>query len=409
MKQKLPIIIVCLIVIAVAVVYFGRRSESGGGLDEVRIGILADQTGFMSPQGKSIEKGVRVAESEINETGGIQGKKLRLFFADGATDPPIAAQRAKELIERNNVDVVVGTTSSATTLAVLDVTTKAKIPLIYSPHGECKTCMPGAAEAVNPFVYGSGWTERMAAGSMLKYLKDEMFADIETPSVYFVGGDYVYPRSTNAYAKTVAEGLGFEVIGDEYSPTSTSDYSPVIRRILEAEPDLLIVTNPGDSGVTFMKQATQFKVMERMKVSGFATFDQEMVEAMGPVSEGVYCINRYSRLLDNDENRKFLARYRKMYPNDKYLPGPTCAGGGYGSFMVLAEALRSADPNDIETFRKALESVEINLPQGPVRVNAQNHIFDQHLYILQIRNSTYHVIADLGMQMHPGFEGCSVK
>ena len=73
----------------------------------------------------------------------------------------------------------------------------------------------------------------MVVQPFLRYLQTQ-FKGQGAAKVYFIGGDYVYPRSTNAYARKVAEDLGWVVVGEEYSDTGTTDYTPVIRRILAA-------------------------------------------------------------------------------------------------------------------------------------------------------------------------------
>ncbi len=317
-----------------------------------------------------------------------------------------AAEGARELIERQQVKLLIGTGTSASTLAVIPIATEAKVPFIYSLDGELKTCRSGAPNAVSHSVWGSGFTERMIVEPFLKHLATRFSKPGQAFKIYLIGGDYVYPRSTNGYVRTVAERLGFQVLAEEYSDTATQDYSPLIRRIMAAKPDLLIVTNPGASGVAFMRQAVQIGLHKDVNISGFATFDQEAIDAMGTASEGVFCVNRYSNQLTNSENQAFVQAFRKMFANQPLLPGPTAAAGAYGSLLVAAKAFTLAGTNDPEKFYDAMGNLELDLPQGRVRVNKDNNIFDQPIYIMQIKGQQYHVVADLGMQTHPGLEAC---
>ncbi|MCA9032411.1 MAG: ABC transporter substrate-binding protein, partial [Planctomycetaceae bacterium] len=321
----------------------GNNSSTGNGTaadrSPIHVGVIADSTGFMTPHGQGNEMGARIAAEHLNASGGILGHPVELHILDGASDPSTTAERTRELIQRHSISLLIGTTSSATTLAAIPPVTEAKVPFIYSLDGECKTCSPGASDTVSPYVWGSGFTERMVVEPLLTYMHARSGKPANEFSVYFMGGDYVYPRTTNGFAKEVATSLGFTVVGDTYSDTSTQDYSPDIRKIIDASPDLLIVTNPGESGVRFMKQAQTFGLSDSVMISGFATFDQEMIIQMGQASEGVYCINRYSKSLDNPENARFLRSYEDMYPDEKLLPGPTAAAGTYGSLMVAAQAI----------------------------------------------------------------------
>lgn len=392
-----------------AAIIFGRHSNDTQGRDAIVIGVLAPKTSFMSGHGHSIEIGARLAAQELNARGGINGKPVRLVVLDTASDPAIAAERAKELIERHGAKLLIGTGTSAETLAAIGPTTKAKVPFIYSLDGECKTCASGSPDDVSHYVYGSGFTERMVVEPFLRYLAEQYAPKNEPFRLYLIGGDYVYPRTTNTYARLVAERLGYEIVGEEYSDTNTRDYTPVIRRILQSKPTLLIVTNPGASGVTFMRQAQQLGLHKEVVISGFATFDQEAIDAMGNASEGVLAVNRYSMELKNPENGAFIKEFRRLYANERLLPGPTAAAGAYGSIMVAAKAFEKAHSIASDQFYLAMKGLEIDLPQGRVRVNPINNIFDQHLYVLRIRNQHYEIVADLGIQSHPELEGCSVK
>ena len=384
--------------------------ETGATAEEpFHVGVLADSTGFMTPHGSANERGATVAAKQLNDRGGILGRKIQLHILDGASDPSITAQRVKELIEKHSISLLLGTTSSATTLAAIPETTSSGVPFIYSLDGECKTGAIGGGGGVSKSVWGAGFTERMAVEPLLSHLHKSTVKSASEFSVYFLGGDYVYPRTTNGYARKVAESLGFQVAGEEYASTSTDDYSTSIRKIMAAKPDLLMVTNPGESGVRFMKQCRTFNVQSNVMISGFATFDQEMIKQMGQASEGVYCINRYSKRLDNADNKQFLKAWETAYPDLPLLPGPTAAAGTYGALVVAARAFERGGAADLNSFREGMRGLVVNLPQGPVSVNPVNNLFDQHLYLLRIEKQQYHVVTDLGVQSHPGFEGGSVR
>lgn len=384
---------------------------NGGNADDSKfvVGVIADRTGLMSGHGQSIEMGAKLATTQINASGGINGKPLEVVVLDGQSDPAATGERARELIQRSGAKLLLGTGTSAATLAAIQPATEAKVPFIYALDGEIKTCAPGNPGALNPYVFASGFSERMAVAPLLSFLAEHVGKPPAQTSVFLIGGDYVYPRTTNAYAKQVATRLGMRVIGDEYSDTATADYTPLIRKILAARPDVLIVTNPGASGVTFMRQAQQFGLSAKMLVSGFATFDQEAVSAMGNASEGVFVINRYSNTLQNPENQAFFAAFRKAYPAERLLPGPTAAAGAYGALMTAAAAAKSANGKGSDALVAALGNREAMLPQGEVRVSATNHMFEQPLYIMRIRNQTYDVVKTVPRSGHPGFEACSVR
>lgn len=396
----------CLLLAMTSVMTSGCKQQSTKD-NTLRIGVLAPKTGIMSGHGESIALGTMLAEKILNESGGILGHRVELKIVDTQSDPATTAENARRLISQDHVQILMGTGLSSSSLAVIPVATAAKTPFIYSLDGECKTSMPGEPTRRNPWVFGSGFTERMVAPALFEALKKRIKK--EKPTVYFVGGDYVYPRSTNGYARTVAAKIGMATIGEEYNDTKTQDYSPVIQRILAAAPDLLIVTNPGESGVTFMKQAKLLGLDKKVLISGFATFDQEAISSMGSASEGVYCINRYSMEIDSPINKEFVRRFHAEYPEKPLLPGPTAAAGAYGIIMSLKTACERANSIDPAKVADALRGLEVELPQGKILVNNDNNIFDQPLYLMRIEGQRYIIVETTPRLSHPGFEGTSVK
>jgi urea transport system substrate-binding protein len=397
------------VVAGLAVIGWAFLRHDGTNGDVLKVGILAPRTGVMASHGASIDMGVRVAQKVLNDRGGVLGKKVEIVSLDTQSDPSVAVERARELIERYRVQLVIGTGLSSETLAVIPITTKAGVPFIYSMDGECKTCAVGRPDQVENLVWGAGFTERMAVPPFLAYLVDKVLPEKRNSTVFFLGGDYVYPRATNAYARQVTESMGLKTVGDEYVDLNTRDYAPVIRRIAASGAGLLLVTHPGDAAVAFMRQARQFELDKKLVISGFATFAQEAIMSMGDAAEGVYYTNRYSDTLENAENATFVRTFASMFADQPFLPGPSVAAGGYGPLMVAAAAFQKAGTFEASAFGAAMKGLEVSLPQGDVRVNPDNNIFDQHMYLLRIEHQKYRVLADLGRRTHPKLDGCSVK
>jgi urea transport system substrate-binding protein len=372
------------------------------------VGLLAPLTGVMAPHGESMSMGVRVAEKVLNDKGGVFGKPVKVIVVDTQSDPATAAQRAGELINRDRVSLLIGTGLSSETLAVIPVSTRAQVPFIYSMDGEVKTCAIGHPTATATLVWGAGFSERMVVGPFLEHLAQTLPAK-KRSRIFFLGGDYVYPRATNQFARETAVKMGFQVAGEEYVDVATTNYSQIIRRIMNSKADVLLVTNPGSAAATFMRQAKQLGLDRQVTISGFATFAQESVGEMGTASEGVVYANRYTDLLPGPVNSEFLAAFRAQFPDLPLLPGPTAAAGGYGVMIVAAHAFQAAGSTDPQSFAHSMAGLSLELPQGPIMVDPVNNIFRQHLYLLRVAKQKYQVMEDLGMQSHPDLLGCSVQ
>jgi urea transport system substrate-binding protein len=377
-------------------------SNENSGEDTFKIGVLAPTTGFMSTHGKAIKLSSELAAEIINKEGGILGKNVEVIIEDDKSDPSVATEKAKQLINKSKVDILIGTGSSAETLAVIPVAEKNKTPFIYSLDGEVKTCNIDDQNGKSKYIFASGPTPQMLLQKFLPSMMDEF-----GKNVFFVGSDYVFPHFMNDIAEGIVKENGGKVVGSEYAPSETTDYSSIINQVKKANPDILFLTLPGTAGVTFTKQARQFGIFDKMVVTGSATFDTEAYSAIGQISEGVYVVNRYSELLDNPENKKFLEAYKEKY-NPDYPIGPTAAAGTYGVIRAIKVAVEKAGTTDSDKVVEALEGLKLSLPQGEVEVDAENHVFNQPIYMMQIKDNNYQIIKDLGVTEHPGFEGCSV-
>jgi ABC-type branched-subunit amino acid transport system substrate-binding protein len=377
----------------------GNGAVSG---DAIKIGVLAPTTGFMSTHGEAIKLGAVLAEEMINKDGGINGKPIKMVIEDDKSDPAVATEKAKQLINKDKVQFLIGTGSSAETLAVVPVAEQSKIPFIYSLDGECKTCALNNKQEKAKYIFASGPTPEMLLEKFLPEMMNKF-----GKKVFFVGADYVFPHFMNDIAEKIVKDGGGEVVGSEYAPTDTTDYSTIINRVKKADPDILFLTLPGTTGVTFVKQARQFGIFEKMAVTGSATFDTEAYSAIGTISEGVYVVNRYSGLLENEENKKFVEAYKAKY-NPKSPIGPTASSGTYGVIMAIKAAVEKAGSTEADKVVAALEGLKLKLPQGEVEIDKDNHIFNQPTYLMQIKGGDYQIVQNLGMSKHPAFAGCSV-
>lgn len=408
MKNRMGWIVIFMIIVVALAGCGGNgttessdKSESSKE-DVLKIGVLAPVTGVMSTHGNGIKMGAQLAEELINKDGGINGRKVKIILEDTKTDPATAAEKAKKLIEKDKVEFLTGTGTSAETLAVIPVVDHNQIPFIHSIEGEAKTCSLEDSTKLSKYVFGSGPTPQM----MLKTFMPKMF-DKFGKKVYFLGSDYVYPRFMNGIAESITTDNGGEVLGSEFVPSESTDYSAVINRILEAKPDILFVTVPGTDGITFLKQARQFGIFDKMIITGQATFDAEGFSGMGQDAEGVYVVNRYSELIDSPANKAFVEAYQAKY-DQKYPIGPTASSGTYGVLMAYKAAVEKAGTTEADQVVAALEGLKLTLPQGDIEIDPLNHIFNQNVYLMQIKDNNYQIIENLGVQKHIGFEGCSV-
>jgi ABC-type branched-subunit amino acid transport system substrate-binding protein len=367
--------------------------------EPITVGLLAPVTGVFADFGDLMTKATNLAVQKVNNEGGILGRPLTVIAEDDQGDPAVATERARKLLVQDNVDILMGTVSSATTLAVLPLIDQAKKPFFYPLDGEDKTCLPGGG--TNPLVFGLGDTPQQRLSRFVPTIVEQAGKDW-----YFIGNDYVFPRSVNAVAIQFLQDAGGSVVAEEYVPLGTSDYRPVIDKIANSGATVVFSTTVGTDGVAFTKQAREGGLFDRMTVTGVATFAPEVYSGLQGFADGVLTSDRYAEAIDNPVNKEFIAAFRETY--DYQLPIGGTAAACYGAILLWREAAAKANSFEPDPFAKACEGLAMTLPQGDVEIEVDNHLLKQPIYLLKIENDAYQIEEDFGQIAHPGHEGCSV-
>jgi urea transport system substrate-binding protein len=372
----------------------------GASKKPIKIGLSTPLSGVLTDYGVRLEKGTRLAVDLINEQGGILGRKVELIVEDDKTDPATASLKAKKMVFSDKVDFLTGTIASSTTLAVINAIKGTKVPYIWVVEGEDKNCVAGQKDKTRKYIFGIGPTPEQKFQDFTPYMVKNF-----GKTFYFVGSDYVFPHFVISEGKESLKKHGGITVGEEYGPLGTTEWSAVITRIEKVKPDVLFSVVVGNDGVAFVKQAMNFGLKEKMVITGFPSFSPATYSGLADYAEGVYLPTCYSELLDNPQNNKFVKLYKAKY-NPKW-PIAEIANEGYAAIQFIKGAAEKAGTTDPDKFVKALEGFRIMAPQGEMRINPENHLADQHIYLCKIQNRKYNVVKDFGLIVHPDHSGCS--
>lgn len=377
----------------------GGSEDSQSTADDFTIGLIASQSGVFSAFGAPMENGAELAAEEINAAGGIDGRKIRVVTVDDKSDATTAAAQARRLLQDDDVDLLIGTVGSDATLAVLPLVNRAETTFIYPVTGEDRTCTPDGK--TNPYVFGLGDTPDQQQADFVSYVV-ENFGE----RWYLLGNDYVFPKSVLEVTKKYLAEAGGTVVEETYTPLGTTDYLPTIRRIASSDADVVFAVVPGSDGNAFMKQAKASGIDKTKTITGASTFEIEIYSGFGGAADGVVSVERYTDRLDTPANKKFVEAYREKSGDDS--PIPATAAYTYSAVKLVAEAAKKAGSSDDEAIRRAMVGLELEQPQGLIRVR-EDHLLDQPMYVTKIENDGYSLVEDLGEQKPLGHAGCSVK
>src|SRR6188474_3083257 len=193
---------------------------------EVTVGILHSATGTMAISETGSIQAERLAIDQINQTGGVLGRKIKIIQEDGASDWPTFAEKAKKLLVQDHTASVFGCWTSASRKAVLPVFEKEN-GLLYYP-----TFYEGLEQSKNVFYTGQEATQQILAS--LDWVKKEK----GTKTYYLVGSDYIWPRTSMKIArKHIEKVLGGEVVGEEFAPLGNTQFGSMVNKIKLKKPD----------------------------------------------------------------------------------------------------------------------------------------------------------------------------
>jgi urea transport system substrate-binding protein len=382
-KQRQPVLLLCLLVLALlvnacapaaapaaepaateATAPAAEEAAAPAG-DTIKVGILHSLSGTMSISEVSVKDATLLAIEEINAAGGIMGKMIEPIIEDGASDWPTFAEKARKLIQQDQVAVVFGCWTSASRKAVLPVFEELNGLLFYPVQYE------GLESSPNIFYTGAEPTQQIIPG--IEFLINEL----GSKKIYLLGSDYVFPRTANLIIKAQLEAAGVELAGEEYVPLGGTEFSTIISKIQEAAPDAIFNTLNGDSNVAFFKQ---FKdagyTPETLPVISVSVAEEEVRGIGAENIAGHYTAWNYYQTTATPENEKFVAAYKAAYGDDRVTADPIEAGYfGVYAWKALVEAAGSTDVAAVTAAADASE-IEIAAPGGPIKVDGET----QHMY-----------------------------
>jgi urea transport system substrate-binding protein len=301
----------------------------------------------------------KLAIEEINDKGGVLGKKLVPIEEDGASDWPTFAEKAHKLNTEDGVAAVFGGWTSASRKAMLPVFEKDKALLYYPVQYE-------GLEA-SPYIYYQGATTNQQIIPALEYMKEK-----GDKKVYLIGSDYVFPRTANKEIQAWAKANGMEIVGEEYTPLGHTEYETSINKIKAANPDAVFNTLNGDSNVAFFKQFKDAGLScDKMQVMSVSIAEEEVGGVGVDNVKGCEVAWNYFQTLPGKVNKKFVDAYQDKYGSKKHTDDPIEAG--YIGVYLWAQQVEKAGTTNVEKVKAATDGIKMDAPEGEVTMDAENH------------------------------------
>ncbi|TMR25018.1 urea ABC transporter substrate-binding protein [Nonomuraea turkmeniaca] len=323
----------------------------------IKVGLLNSLSGTMAISEVTVKNALMLAVDEINAAGGVLGKKIEPVSEDGASDWPTFAEKAQKLISQDRVAAVFGCWTSASRKAVKPVFEKNKALLFYPVQYE------GLEQS--PYIYYTGATTNQQIVPALDYLKAQ-----GKTSLYLVGSDYVFPRTANKIIKAYADANGMKVLGEDYAPLGSTEFSTITNKVKAAGAGAVFNTLNGDSNVAFFKEYKSAGLTaDKMPVLSVSIAEEE-VKSIGTqyLADQLTAWNYY-QTTPGAANEKFVKAYKAKYGEDKPTSDPMEAA--YVSVYLWKAMVEKAGAFDVEKVKAAGAAGDITFdaPEGKVTVD----------------------------------------
>jgi branched-chain amino acid transport system substrate-binding protein len=353
-------------VIALSVVCACFLASAGPvhGQAAIKVGIVDTYTGPATTYTEDVLDGFKLAVNQINAKGGVLGRKIEFTRRDDKFKPDIALEMTKDLVMREKVDILMGSTNSGGALAMSEFARKEKIPFIVTDAKSDKI----TGERGHRYVFNTNENTAMIGRATALMLSKKPWV-----KYWIMGEDYEFGH---ACADEIWSNLkklrpDVQLLGQSWRKVGETDLAPYITPAMNAKPDCIISAAGGGGVVNFLKAIKATGLEKKIAIYQHYATDLLALRPLGmDAPEGVMGSSSYHFYYPNTpDNKAFSDEFMKVY---KRYPGST-AFYGYVAGQLIAKAYQKAGKIDTERFIDAMEGLTVDSPIGKIQMRACDH------------------------------------
>jgi urea transport system substrate-binding protein len=347
--------------------------------DTIKVGILHSLSGTMAISETTLKDTVLMLIDEQNKKGGLLGKKLEAVVVDPASNWPLFAEKAEQLLVKDKVDVVFGCWTSVSRKSVLPVFEKNNGLLFYPVQYE------GEESSYNVFYTGAAPNQQAIPAV------DYLMNDLKVKRWVLAGTDYVYPRTTNkileAYLKS--KGVKDEDIMINYTPFGHSDWQSIVSSIKKfgsaGKKTAVVSTINGDANVPFYKELGNQKISaEDIPVVAFSVGEEELAGIDTKPLVGHLAAWNYFMSVKNPINTEWINKWHAFTKNPKRTFNDPMEAHVIG-FQMWVKAVEKVKSTDVKKVIDAMPGIEVPNLTGGIAKMLPNHHLTKPVLIGEIR------------------------
>jgi len=355
----------------------------------IKIGVLHSLSGTMAISETSLKDTILMLVDDLNKKGGLLDKKVEAVVVDPASNWPLFAEKARDLLSKEKVAAVFGCWTSVSRKSVLPVFEELNGLLYYPVQYE------GEESSNNVFYTGAAPNQQ--AIPAVEYLMSKEGGDVKR--WVLEGTDYVYPRTTNKILEAFlkAKGVKDEDIKINYTPFGFSDWQTEVTAIknfaASGKKTAVVSTINGDANVPFYKELANAGIKASdIPVVAFSVAEEELAGIDTKNLVGHLAAWNYFESLKNPTNEAYVKEWHEFLKNPKRVTDDPMEAH-YIGFKMWAQAVRQAGTTDVDAVRQAMYGQKVQAPSGYVEVMNTNHHLSKPVFIGEIQaNGQFDVV-----------------
>jgi len=374
--------------VTIALAAAGFITQPAIAADTIKVGILHSLSGTMAISETALKETALMAIEEINAKGGVLGKKLEPVVVDPASNWPLFAEKARQLLTQDKVAVTFGCWTSVSRKSVNPVFKELNGLLFYPVQYE--------GEELEKNVFYTGAAPNQQAIPAVEYLMGKDGGSAKR--WVLLGTDYVYPRTTNKILRAFlkSKGVADTDIMEEYTPFGHSDYQTIIAKIKkfagEGKKTAVVSTINGDSNVPFYKELGNAGLKATdVPVVAFSVGEEELRGVDTKPLVGHLAAWNYFQSIKNPENDKFIKQYRDWAKKQKLPKAESVVTNDpmeatYIGIHMWKQAVEKAKSTDVDKVIAAMSGQTFKAPSGfSIKMDEKNHHLHRAVFIGEVK------------------------
>jgi urea transport system substrate-binding protein len=351
---------------------------SAKSAESIKIGAVLPFSGGVELYGRQAKLGLDFAAKEINAGGGILGRPIEVVYADDKTDPSVAVDATRTLIERDGVLAVVGPITSRNLNAITPAIESTKTPLLYATNYEGGTC--------SRYVFSFSTVPNQELAQLLPHM-NRSFGN----TYFMLGADRPWPQKMFEAAEPIIHELGGRVLGKEFTTGKETDFAPLIARIAATRAKVLLFALKGD-GLNFIPQADDLGLLKDTTIA-FLGLSETDLGIFGGKGQNMFVAVPFVATDDMPSVKAFVAKVRAEAGADATVSNYVMTH--YNALIATKAAIEKAGKVEKESMIDALEGLAIKSPTGPVTIGKDHHA-TMNMFIAKTQGTDLVTVRALG-------------